>query len=130
MSTSLRTKILVAASILLVCGLGTGGVWYFFLRPVVISLVGPKKPVVCMAFSPDGRWLASAGDDNALYLHSADDGTLRRTLQGHEGHIMAVNFMYGVATGKQKRAFVGHGNGVHSIAFRSDGLQSVSASED
>src|SRR5258707_9976231 len=35
---------------------------------MVVVLTGHTDPVNRLAFSPDGRWLASAGDDGAIWL--------------------------------------------------------------
>ena len=45
-----------------------------------------------VVFSPDGRWLASAGDDWTIKLWNLPAGSLSRTLQGHQGDVRAVAF--------------------------------------
>jgi WD40 repeat protein/energy-coupling factor transporter ATP-binding protein EcfA2 len=45
-----------------------------------------------IAFSPDGRWLATAGADGALRLWQAKDGRLLRVLRGHDGGLTDVAF--------------------------------------
>jgi len=45
-----------------------------------------------VAVSPDGRLLASCGNDNLVKLWSTADGSLVRTLSGHESHVYNVAF--------------------------------------
>jgi WD40 repeat protein len=50
---------------------------------------GTVGPVV---FSPDGKWLASGGDDNLVTVRDAADGVVRATLRGHLGGILSLAF--------------------------------------
>ena len=63
------------------------------------------KVVRSLAFSPDGRWLASASYDWTIFLRD-------------------------VATGRVKRVLKGHTAWVTSVAFSRDGKTLVSASQD
>ena len=58
-----------------------------------------------VAFSPDGRTIASASEDRSVRLWSAATGELMKTLQGHTLR-------------------------VYSVAFSPDGSTIISASED
>ncbi|MGW7387067.1 WD40 repeat domain-containing protein [Streptomyces sp. NPDC054794] len=58
-----------------------------------------------VAFSPDGRTLASSGDDGVVRLWDVPTGHLRRTLTGHT-------------------------NTVRSLAFSPDGRSLASAGDD
>src|SRR5690606_20780087 len=87
---STRITTLALAGIVVACALCFVRICYYVTRPVLLPLVKHKQPVDCVAFSPDGRWIATGGDDNSLCIWSTSDGTLRRTIQGHDGHIMTV----------------------------------------
>ena len=45
-----------------------------------------------IAFSPDGRMLASAGEDNRITLRDPLTGKERRRLEGHEGTVTSLAF--------------------------------------
>ena len=48
--------------------------------------------VRALAVSPDGRLLASCGNDNLVKLWSTTDLSLVRSLVGHEHHVYSVAF--------------------------------------
>ena len=59
---------------------------------MVRRLAGHDQAVVSVAFSPDGRLLASGGDDSTVRLWRVADGALLRTLTGGSDHVYAVAF--------------------------------------
>jgi WD40 repeat protein len=46
-----------------------------------------------VAFSPNGRWIASGGTDCKVKLWDAMSGTLLHTFRGHKGRIMRLRFL-------------------------------------
>jgi formylglycine-generating enzyme required for sulfatase activity/WD40 repeat protein/serine/threonine protein kinase len=45
-----------------------------------------------MAFSPDGRWLATGNHDRTIHVRDVTSGRVQRVLNGHTGPVMSVAF--------------------------------------
>jgi RNA polymerase sigma factor (sigma-70 family) len=56
------------------------------------SLPGHRRMVCAVAFSPDGKTLASGGDDRSILLWDVAAGKQFHNLRGHEGAIGALAF--------------------------------------
>jgi WD40 repeat protein len=54
--------------------------------------VQTPRPLIGVAFSPDGRLLASCGSDNTVRLWDPATGTQQRILTGHTGSVHGVAF--------------------------------------
>jgi WD40 repeat protein len=93
---------------------------------------------VCIAFSPDGKTLASGGYDNRIRLWDPDTGKEVRALEGHKSYVNGIAFsgdgkwlasgsqdkdlrLWDVATGKERRRFQGHTAPIVSVALSPDG---------
>lgn len=114
------------------------------------ALPGHSYAVLSVAFSPDGKTLASGGDDvndRAIKLWDVAAGRELRTLKGLSGGVRSVAFgpdgktlaggdgdhtikLWDVVSGSELRALKGHTSGVNDVAFSPDGKTLVSCSAD
>ena len=65
-----------------------------YLRPSTLcpTLTGHAEVVNSIAFSPDGKTLASGSGDTTVRVWNATTGTLIYTLRGHTGYVNSVAF--------------------------------------
>jgi hypothetical protein len=63
----------------------------------LVAVLGEAHPihsqeVLGLAYSPDGRWLASGSVDRTVMLRDTAIGQVKRVLKGHTGPVSAVGF--------------------------------------
>ena len=111
------------------------------------SLERHGSPVRSVAFSPDGKTLASASSDKTIKLWNLQARKEIATLTGHSSQVWSVAFspdgktlasasldqtikLWNLQARKQLATLTGHSDRVNSVAFSPDGLTLASASSD
>jgi WD40 repeat protein len=111
------------------------------------SLLPPPWMWGPIAFSPDGKKIASGSPNNAIKVWDADSGTGLMTLSGHEKWLTGLTFtpdgkriassskdktlrVWDASTGQQLMVLKGHERGVGGVAISPDGKRIVSVSGD
>lgn len=68
-------------------------IWEPQTHSLVAGLKGhDSMPIVDLAFTPDGSWLASAGWDKTIHLWDMQEAKLAHVLRGHQGIVYCVRF--------------------------------------
>ncbi|BBM86344.1 hypothetical protein UABAM_04730 [Candidatus Uabimicrobium amorphum] len=108
---------------------------------------GDTSEVNSVAFSPDGKTLASGSDDKTVRLWDVATGKEIHKITGHTYSVNSVTFspdgktlasgsrdktvrLWDVATGKEIHKITGHTSEVNSVAFSPDGKTLASGSRD
>jgi WD40 repeat protein len=103
--------------------------------------------IFSLAFSPDGKFLATGDANGGIRLWQVSDGQHLLTCQGHTGWVRSVTFspdgqrlasgsddqtmrIWDVRDGKCLRTLQGHTNTAQSVAFSPDGQKLASGSAD
>jgi WD40 repeat protein len=116
---------------------------------VAATFKGHRNTITCLAFSPDGKTLASGSKDGNVILWEVATGKARVTLPGHKDMATAVAFspngkalasashdsainLWDADTGQRLSTLRGHHRDVRGLTFSPDGklLASVGVDKD
>lgn len=116
-------------------------------KPELVIQTGHASLVNSIAFSPDGKLMASGSGDDTVRLWDVGTGLQIKSFSGHTGYIMSVVFspdgkilasggfdmtirLWDVQSGKLLNTLEGHTGQIFSIAFSPDGKTLASGSGD
>jgi WD40 repeat protein/beta-lactamase regulating signal transducer with metallopeptidase domain len=107
----------------------------------------PRSPVLAVAYSPDGRSLATSGEDSAIVIRDPSTGSVRMRLEGHNDAVTCLAFspdgsilasggydrtvrFWNPSTSLLLSTLEGHESWVFALAFSLDGKTLASAGSD
>ena len=110
-------------------------------------LKGHKGPIGRIAWSPDGRIIATPSEDKSIKLWDGSKGTILKTLKGHSDRVIAVDWspngsllasssddgtirLWDICNYEELRKLDRHRKGVRVVRWSFDGNKLVSASND
>ena len=116
-------------------------------NPEVIFNKGHSGVMLAVAYSFDGKYIASASMDKTIKIWEVETGRLLRTLTGHTDHVYSVSYspdgkyiasgsndntikIWEVATGECIRTLTGHTSYVKSVMYSPDGKYLATGSWD
>ena len=125
------------------------GVWLYDAAKGTETALAPATPfdVSAIAFSPDGKVLASGSGEGVIWLQHIETGAVRHFSPEHKQGILSVAFspdgktlvsgsrdqtigLWDTETGKLRNRFSGHTSTVNIVAFSPDGKTLASGSSD
>jgi len=108
--------------------------------------LGNTNPILALANSPNGKYLASASSDGLIHISNVS-GQVLQTLTGHASTVWSVAFhpqgqilgsgsmdrtirLWDVESGRELKCLEGHSSAVWTVAFSPDGRKLASGSID
>ncbi len=118
------------------------------------QLIGPNDALLCLAYSPDGRFLAAGSNNRTVTIWDTETRKQRFLLTGHSGPVRCLAFtpdgerlasgvanifqegqpqaikLWDVATGQNLLTLIAHSRPVKALCFSHDGNRLASAGDD
>ena len=137
-------KLITILSTLFCCSCFNSGTHKF---EEVLEIKGHKKNVWSVAFSSDGKTLASGSSDKTVKLWGVKSGSLIKTLEGHKKSVYSVDYhpketllasgsfddtikLWDLDTGKEMKTLKHHILSVNKVVFSLNGEYLVSTGDD
>ncbi|MBI2947167.1 MAG: protein kinase [Verrucomicrobia bacterium] len=116
----------------------TARIWDISTGEVLLTLKGHTDGILCVAVSPDGRRVLTAGADHVAKVWDASDGREVLTLAGHTNRVSCAAFssdgqrivtggsdqtvrVWDASSGRELLVFEGQSRQILSVAFSPDG---------
>jgi len=107
----------------------------------------PRSPVLAVACSPDGRSLATAGEDAVIVIRDPTTGAVQHRLAGHTEAVTCLTYspdgrtlasggydatvrLWDSLTGQPRGTLTGHDRWIFALAYSPDGSTLASAGSD
>lgn len=114
---------------------------------VLKTNLGHSDAINCIAFSPNGKFIASGSNDNTVKLWNAQTGHEIRSFEGHSTWVVSLAIspssktlasgcsdgtlkLWNAETGTEILKFIGHQGWIEGVNFHPDGEMLVSCSSD
>jgi len=124
--------------------------WYYWQRKMHLelrTLRGHTKPILAVAYDPDGQRIVTGSADHTAKVWDAASGTNLMTLRGHSGPVKSVVFspdgqriltgswdgtarVWNSTNGTNLLILKGHETAIFSVAFSTNGQRIVTGSKD
>ena len=78
--------------VLSLCLYGNPGLYAQADQDLILSFDGHKGPVFSLAIHPDGKTIATGGEDMLIHLWDPLSGEIKKTLEGHTKPVKYLSY--------------------------------------